>query len=80
MPRTGKLDLELVTRLAGLVEDYQLLELIEVIEAVQLAGKGYGVVEITFSNSSVTDIAGKFTRKPRPNQSGLLSPQTLKKP
>ena len=73
MPHTGRLDPELIARLAALVEDYQLLELIETIEAINVAGKGWGRVVMILQNSSMTDLEGQFTRKPRPNQSGLIS-------
>lgn len=62
---------ELLSRIAELVEDYQLQELIEVLEAINQAGRGYGRIELVITNHAITDIAGTFTRKPRRNQEGL---------
>lgn len=63
---------DLVQRLLAILEDYQLKEFVEVLEAVQDAGRGYGRVELTMTNHAITDIAGNFTRKPRKDQGSWL--------
>lgn len=63
---------DLLTRLARLLEPWQLEELLEMAEAQLAAGRGYGWVRVDFANRTVSDVTGGASRKPRRDQSGLL--------
>lgn len=63
---------DLLTRLARLLEPWQLEELLDMAEGQLAAGRGYGWVRVDFVNKAVSDITGGASRKPRRDQSALM--------
>lgn len=68
----ASVDQELLNRLAGLMDPWQLAELVDVCETVRAAGGGWGEVTLSFKSGNLDQIDGHFTRKPRRDQSSLL--------
>lgn len=62
---------ELLIRLACLFEPYQLEDIVYACEMAKQAGDGWYMVEIECKPGNV-DVRGRFTRKPRRDQSDLL--------
>ncbi len=69
---TNTLTTEQIARLSCLMEGFQLDKFLTACEVVRDAGDGYGEVSIMFTNHSLNEIEGKFTIKPRRDQSALL--------
>ena len=63
---------EMLARLACVMEPFQLAEFIDACTAAREAGNGYASVTVIFSNSKLSEIEGRFTLKPRRDQSVLL--------
>jgi hypothetical protein len=71
-PAKAPIDPELLARLAGLMDTWQLTELIDVCETVKAAGCGWGEVSLLFKGGNLDQIDGHFSRKPRRDQSSLF--------
>lgn len=65
MANPTDIPVDLITRLARLMEPWQLEDFLDMAEAQLAAGKGYGWVQVEFSNRVVSDVTGGASRKPR---------------
>lgn len=64
-PRSFPPDDNLIARLQAILQEWELLDFVEVCEDALRSGRGYATVHVKFSNFAASDINCEHGRKPR---------------